>query len=132
MTTAKEQFLKFNTLSGLVGECVGTITTVELRNEAFVTGKVVEVDGFMNVTLEKAEFTDPCGNRRNFDQFFVQQRLIRCVQIPTKLDIREALKKSVLPKRKQDQIELSKNRKHILKKRNEQRLQDQMNAVKKS
>ena len=48
------------------------------------------------------------------------------------LDIREALKKSVLPKRKQDQIELSKNRKHILKKRNEQRLQDQMNAVKKS
>jgi len=77
MTTAKEQFLKFNTLSGLVGECVGTITTVELRNEAFVTGKVVEVDGFMNVTLEKAEFTDPCGNRRNFDQFFVQQRLIR-------------------------------------------------------
>ena len=84
------------------------------------------------MTLEKAEFTDPCGNRRNFDQFFVQQRLIRCVQIPTMLDIREALKKSVLPKRKQDQIELSKNRKHILKKRNEQRLQDQMNAVKKS
>ena len=34
-------------LSGLVGECVGTITTVELRNEAFVTGKIVEVDGFM-------------------------------------------------------------------------------------
>ena len=57
---------------------------------------------------------------------------LRCVQIPTMLDIREALKKSVLPKRKQDQIELSKNRKHILKKRNEQRLQDQMNAVKKS
>ena len=173
------------------------------------------LNNFRNVTLEKAKFTDPCGNRRNFDQFFVQQRLIRwstcvqvgswitwfissweknnryvkagqiykmtlkivldeqscilrenrgdfvhllslqliilftwsrslrkqtgthvyllrCVQIPTMLDIREALKKSVLPKRKQDQIELSKNRKHILKKRNEQRLQDQMNAVKKS
>ena len=94
--------------------------------------KTLFSNNFRNVTLEKAEFTDPCGNRRNFDQFFVQQRLIRCVQIPTMLDIREALKKSVLPKRKQDQIELSKNRKHILKKRNEQRLQDQMNAVKKS
>ena len=42
------------------------------------------LNNFRNVTLEKAKFTDPCGNRRNFDQFFVQQRLIRwstCVQV---------------------------------------------------
>ena len=65
-------------------------------------------------------------------KFKTQNPNLRCVQIPTMLDIREALKKSVLPKRKQDQIELSKNRKHILKNRNEQRLQDQMIAMKKS
>ena len=51
MSSAKEQFLKFNTLSCLIGQCVGSITTVELRNEAFVTGKVVEVDGYMYVIL---------------------------------------------------------------------------------
>ena len=80
--------------------------------------------------LEKVKFTDPCGNRRNFDQFFVQERLIRCVQIPTNIDIREALKKSVLPNKRRDRnIELSKNRQHILKKRNERRLQDNLNAT---
>ena len=51
MSSAKEQFLKFNTLSCLIGQCVGYVTTVELRNEAFVTGKVVEVDGFMYVSV---------------------------------------------------------------------------------
>ena len=85
---------------------------------------------FRNVILEKVKFTDPCGNRRNFDQFFVQERLIRCVQIPTTIDIREALKKSVLPNKRRDRnIELSKNRQHILKKRNERRLQDNLNAT---
>ena len=49
MSSAKEKFLKYNTLSCLVGQCVGHVTTVELRNEAFVTGKVLEVDGFMYV-----------------------------------------------------------------------------------
>ena len=51
MSSAKEQFLKFNTLSCLIGQCVGYVTTVELRNEAFVTGKVMEVDGFMYVSV---------------------------------------------------------------------------------
>ena len=49
MSSAKEKFLKYNTLSCLIGQCVGYVTTVELRNEAFVTGKVMEVDGFMYV-----------------------------------------------------------------------------------
>ena len=84
------------------------------------------------MTLEKVRFTDPCGNRRNFDEFFVQQRLIRGVQIPSKIDIREALKKSVEPPKRQSGIELSRNRQHILKKRNEQRLQDKLNATKAS
>ena len=52
MSSAKEKFLKYNTLSCLVGQCVGHVTTVELRNEAFVTGKVLEVDGFMYVIFQ--------------------------------------------------------------------------------
>ena len=89
----------------------------------------VSTHNFRNVTLKNARFTDPCGNRKRFDDFFVQQRLIRGVQIPTTIDIREAMKKSVEPPKKRGGIELSKNRQHILKKRNEQRLQDKLNAA---
>ena len=52
-------------------------TTVELRNEGFVSGKIVEGDGFMNITMEDVTFTDPRGARLHFDTFFVQNRLIR-------------------------------------------------------
>ena len=52
-------------------------TTVELRNEGYVSGKIVEGDGFMNITMEDVTFTDPRGARLHFDTFFVQNRLIR-------------------------------------------------------
>lgn len=123
MSTAKEKFLKINTLACLVEQCVGHITTIELRNEAYVSGKVSQVDGFMNVTLEKVRFTDPSGHRRKFDFFFVQKRLIRGVQIPSRIDLRQALKLAVQPKFR-PKIELSKNRQHILKKRRERQLED--------
>ena len=50
---------------------------MELRNEGHVSGKVVEGDGFMNITMEDVTFTDPRGSRLHFDSFFVQNRLIR-------------------------------------------------------
>lgn len=128
MSTAKEKFLKVNTLACLVGQCVGHVTTVELRNEAFVSGKVVHVDGFMNVTLEKAKFTDPCGNRRTFDQFYVQCRLIRGVQIPSRIDMRQALVQSVQP-RSREKLQISRQRQSILKKREAKRLEDLQNAT---
>ena len=37
----------------------------------------MESDGFMSLTLEKAELIDPHGNKVRFDNFFVQNRLIR-------------------------------------------------------
>lgn len=52
-------------------------TTVELRNEGFVSGKIVEGDGFMNITMEDVTFTDPWGARLQFESFFIQNRLIR-------------------------------------------------------
>ena len=50
---------------------------MELRNEGFVSGKIVEGDGFMNITMEDVTFTDPRGTRQHFESFFVQNRLIR-------------------------------------------------------
>ena len=41
--------------------------------------KVVEADGYMNVSLEAATMLDPAGNTLHFDAFTVQNRLIRQV-----------------------------------------------------
>lgn len=64
---------------------------MELRNEAFLTGRVIEVDGFMNVTMKEVDYFDPMRRKKRFDCFFVQNRLIRWVQIPTEIDMKKAL-----------------------------------------
>jgi hypothetical protein len=43
MSKAAESFMAANTLSFVVGLSVGKVTTVELRNESYVTGRVTEV-----------------------------------------------------------------------------------------
>ena len=43
MASAAEKHAKANTLSCVIGLCVGKITTIELRNESHITGRVVEV-----------------------------------------------------------------------------------------
>ena len=44
MSGAAEKHAKANTLSCVVGLCVGKVTTIELRNESHITGRVVEVN----------------------------------------------------------------------------------------
>ena len=51
----------------------------------------------MNVTLENARYFDPKRNSQRFDSFFVQNRLIRFVQIPKEINIRESLKQRFDP-----------------------------------
>ena len=83
------------TLACLLPSLRNKRTTVELRNESFVTGRVgkmsnnvhdnevlgydqvVQTDGFMNITMAEVTFTDALGNKSKFDSFFVQSRLIR-------------------------------------------------------
>ena len=132
MSKAKESYSKANTLSCIVGLCVGHVTTIELRNDAHVTGKIISVDGFMNVTFEKSLFCDPAGNRRKFDNFFVQNRLIRYVQIPVTIDLRSSLEKAVTSNNKMKKYnpEISLHRKAILRKREQRRLEDLANASK--
>lgn len=48
MSSAAEKHAKANTLSCVVGFCIGKVTTVELRNESHVTGRVVEVSRCIN------------------------------------------------------------------------------------
>ena len=48
MTAAMEGFLAANTLSCVVKMCLGKVTTIELRNEAFATGLITEVSKSLN------------------------------------------------------------------------------------
>ena len=101
---------------------------MELRNEGYVTGIVSNVDGFMNVTMKKVTFVDPLGNKKDFDDFFVQNRLIRIVQIPSKIDIKAALMTSQKSKNLQNP-KISRARQKILKVREERRKVDSANAA---
>jgi len=92
MSRCQEKAILNSTLACLVKTLQNKRTTVELRNESFVTGKIVQSDGFMNITMEDVLFTDAHGNKAKFDSFFVQNRLIRFVQIPKHLDIKKELK----------------------------------------
>lgn len=128
MSSTKEFHQSLNTLSCLVIQCIGHKTTVELRNEGYVTGIVSNVDGFMNVTMKKVTFVDPLGNKKDFDDFFVQNRLIRIVQIPSKIDIKAALMTSQKSKNLQNP-QISRARQKILKVREERRKVDSANAA---
>lgn len=57
----KEQFLFYNTLIGLVGTLESSYTTIDLRNDCYVCGKISKVDGYMNVELENVDFYDIRG-----------------------------------------------------------------------
>ena len=95
MSSAQERAILTSTLACLIKSLTNKRTTVELRNESFVTGKVenigllnfadtkpgftqiVHSDGFMNISMEDVLFTDALGQKSKFDSFFVQNRLVR-------------------------------------------------------
>merc|ERR1711915_134080 len=90
----------------------------------------------MNVTLEDAEMIDPSGAKLNFSSFFVQNRLIRYVQIPEYLDIRTLLTDQTRALTGQSRGpgigrgKISKQRQKILDKRENQQQEDIRNALK--
>lgn len=67
-------------------------TTIDLNNEACVTGKIVLVDGYMNIDLEDALFYDPRGTEIPFQTMFIRARQIRYVHIPLDVCIIDTLK----------------------------------------
>lgn len=95
MSVLQEKAAMGCTLAGLINGITNKRTTVELRNESFVTGKVLSSDGFMNISMSDAVFTDARGNKQKFPHFFVQSRLIRYVQIPPDVDMMKTLSEQV-------------------------------------
>jgi len=133
MSKKADSFMRCNTLACVVQMSLGKVTTVELRNESYATGKVTEVDGFMNVTLEDAIFQDPSGKvKQRFDFFFAPNRLIRCVQIPPEIDIQKELQSMFSDKPKKEagtKFAIGGSRKKILAIREKRRQEDLVNAL---
>ncbi|XP_067013340.2 U7 snRNA-associated Sm-like protein LSm10 [Anabrus simplex] len=92
---AREKYLFFNNLVCLVNGLCGKYTTVDLRNESFVTGKIDQVDGYMNIVMTDTVFTDGRGQEHPFEMFFIQARNIRYVHIPDEVRIVPTIKEQV-------------------------------------
>ena len=51
----------------------------------------------MNIMMENVLFTDAMGRKSKFESFFVQNRLVRYVQIPQHVNIQQSLEEAVQP-----------------------------------
>ncbi|XP_078699406.1 U7 snRNA-associated Sm-like protein LSm10 [Branchiostoma floridae x Branchiostoma belcheri] len=91
MASLRERAISQNTLVCLLQAIQGHETTVELRDEASVYGLIVNVDAFMNTTMKYCTYTDRRGKTVQFDDFYVQGRNIRFVQIPDAVNMMEAI-----------------------------------------
>jgi len=87
LSTARDRYNAANSLLCLLQALEGTVTVVEMRNEMAVKGLILQVDGFMNVTMRYVTVQGNDGGLYKFDDFFVKARNIRYVQIPDDMDI---------------------------------------------
>uniref|UniRef100_UPI00398F007B U7 snRNA-associated Sm-like protein LSm10 n=1 Tax=Pristiophorus japonicus TaxID=55135 RepID=UPI00398F007B len=83
----KERTVAENSLIILLQGLHGHITTVELRDESSVRGRVDNVDAFTNVRLSEVTYTDRWGKVSLLDNFFVTGRNVRYVHIPDEINI---------------------------------------------
>ncbi|XP_023940161.1 U7 snRNA-associated Sm-like protein LSm10 [Bicyclus anynana] len=90
--TNREKFFYHNTLICLIRSLQGKNITVDLRNDSYVCGQLATVDGFMNLSFNKAVYCDTKQNEFSFDNLFVQARNIRYVHIPETMPILESIK----------------------------------------
>ena len=79
--SAREKAIAANSLICLLQALIGEITTVELRNECYVHGQIIEVDIYMNVSMQNTSYTDHRGTRK-LEAFYIRGKNIRYVQIP--------------------------------------------------
>ncbi|KAJ9595254.1 hypothetical protein L9F63_013442 [Diploptera punctata] len=86
-TSRREKFNIYNGLVCLAQGIEGSYTTVDLRNESCVTGKIEQVDGYMNIMMSDAVFVDTRGVEFPFDSFFIQARNVRYIHIPQQVGI---------------------------------------------
>ncbi|KAK6641403.1 hypothetical protein RUM44_013114 [Polyplax serrata] len=82
-------------------------TTVDLRNEMCVTGKVTGVDGYMNIVISDATLYDTDGECQYFPNLHIQARNIRNVHIPDNISIKKAINSVLFKKMEKTDKKLS-------------------------
>lgn len=93
--SVKERTIAENSLVILLQGLHGHVTTVDLRDESTATGRVTNVDAFMNVRLAEVTFTDRQGTVSHLDELFVTGRNVRYVHIPDEVDIRATIERQL-------------------------------------
>ncbi|NXV77827.1 LSM10 protein, partial [Atlantisia rogersi] len=93
--SVKERTIAENSLVILLQGLHGLVTTVDLRDESTATGRVTNVDAFMNTRLAEVTFTDRQGTVSHLDELFVTGRNIRYVHIPDEVDIRATIEQQL-------------------------------------
>lgn len=87
MPAPRETQRSTNTLVCLLQGLVGHVVKIELRNEASILGRIVHVDGYMDVDMVNVSYTDVENKTTHFEDFHIQGRNIRFVQVPDELNM---------------------------------------------
>ncbi|XP_076374037.1 U7 snRNA-associated Sm-like protein LSm10 [Tachypleus tridentatus] len=95
MASLRERALSTKTLVCLIQALQERETTVELRNEVSISGRIEIVDGYMNLTMSDVTLTTPNNEQRKYESFFVQGKQVRFVHIPDDINIVEAIKQQL-------------------------------------
>ncbi|XP_053657685.1 U7 snRNA-associated Sm-like protein LSm10 [Anopheles marshallii] len=83
----KEKYNAVNYVTGFAQCLIDRNTLIDLQNETSVAGTIVDVDGFMNVTMENAVYIDQLGRQYLLDNFVVYSKYIRYIHIPKDMNI---------------------------------------------
>jgi len=92
----RERALLTLTVAPFLRGLVGHRTVVELRNGNHVEGIVAAADCYMNVTMDDATLISPfTGVIGHFGFFFIQNKFIQTINIPSNLDVVQVLQLQV-------------------------------------
>lgn len=91
ISSIRERTITENSLVVLLQGLQGEVTTVDLRNECTARGRIVNVDAFMNIRLERVLYRDRRGQLTDMQDLFVTGRNVRYVHIPDHVDIMKTI-----------------------------------------
>ncbi|XP_065087279.1 U7 snRNA-associated Sm-like protein LSm10 [Ochlerotatus camptorhynchus] len=95
LTDRKERFNSLNELTGLAQCLLDRNILIDLRNESSVAGKITNVDGFMNISMENVVLIDQLGKHFPMEEFMIYPRYIRYIHIPESVEIKPALEEHI-------------------------------------
>ncbi|XP_058455751.1 U7 snRNA-associated Sm-like protein LSm10 [Malaya genurostris] len=95
MTDKKERFHSLNELTGLAQCLINKNILIDLRNETSVAGKITDVDGFMNISMQNVVYFDQLGKQFRIDEFMIYPRYIRYIHIPNSIEITPVLEEYI-------------------------------------